>query len=101
MRTAWKSVVRVSGANAPLRSECARRALSILALLCAALIAGAQEAETQPGARPPVLDSQLPDFVPMPELAEEPDLMLRWPVDSPLGYSGPSGVLPRDGNRAR
>jgi len=46
--------------------------------------------------RPPVLDPQLPDFVPMPELAEEPDLMLRWPVDSPLGYSGPSGILPRE-----
>jgi hypothetical protein len=45
---------------------------------------------------PPVLEAPLPDFVPMPELAEEPEFMLRWPVDPPLGYSGPSGILPRD-----
>ena len=32
----------------------------------------------------------------MPELAKEPEFMLRWPVDSPLGYSGPSGILPRE-----
>jgi hypothetical protein len=32
----------------------------------------------------------------LPELAEEPELMLRWPVDSPLGYTGPSGILPRE-----
>jgi hypothetical protein len=45
---------------------------------------------------PPVLEAPLPDFIPLPELAEQPVLMLRWPVDPPLGYSGPSGILPRE-----
>src|SRR5688572_29843107 len=96
--------------SAPLRSDCAL--LGMWMILLTSSISFAQDASMQPDAgpsrregptlrdgptiRPPVLDSRLPDFVPLPELAEEPDLMLRWPVDSPLGYSGPSGILPRE-----
>jgi hypothetical protein len=45
---------------------------------------------------PPVLDAPLPDFIPLPEYAEEPDRVLRWPADPSLGHAGPSGVLPRE-----
>ena len=90
------------------RALCARtvrRCAERLASGCLALVIAAvpwllhstfaQElAPAQPG--PPVLNAPLPDFVPLPEFAEEPDLLLRWPVDPPLGYSGPSGVLPRE-----
>ncbi|QDU28569.1 hypothetical protein ETAA8_36720 [Anatilimnocola aggregata] len=52
--------------------------------------------------RPPVLSGpQLtqpttPDFVPLPHFIEEPDLLLQWPVDPPLGYTGPSGIRPEE-----
>lgn len=47
---------------------------------------------------PRVLESPLvEDFVPMPHLAEmDEDVLLRWPVDPPLGYAGPSGITPRE-----
>ena len=51
--------------------------------------------------RPPVLRGPEPidpnrDFLVMPEYAEEPATLLRWPVDPPLGYTGPSGIAPVD-----
>ena len=50
--------------------------------------------------RPPVLrgplplDPTTPDFVPLTDFIEEPDQLLQWPVDPPLGYTGPTGILP-------
>ena len=49
--------------------------------------------------RPPVLGAPLDDFVPMAELADDADYMLNWPFDAPLGYTGPSGILPREGQQ--
>jgi len=53
---------------------------------------------------PPVL--RLPQPVPVPELVpqpapqpgglQQPEELLRFPIDPPLGYTGPSGVLPSE-----
>jgi hypothetical protein len=82
----------------PARWRCALAALSLLALLCFAQAAIATEPAPvrPPVIRPPVLDAPLADFVPLPEMAEEPDTMLRWPVEPPLGYAGQSGIWPRE-----
>jgi len=62
-------------------------------------LVSAQEPTTQPPPiRPPVLNApltiepQTPDFAPLPGFVEEPDLLLQWPVDPPLGYTGPTGL---------
>ncbi len=47
--------------------------------------------------RPPVLRPPIEDFVPLPDYVEPPDELIQWPFAAPLGYTGPSGVLPRDG----
>lgn len=39
-------------------------------------------------------DLPIPDFVPLTEFIEEPDMLLQWPVDPPLGYTGPTGIRP-------
>jgi len=78
------------------------RALGIAVLTLANLIAGGQEELPAPQIRPSVLggpdlsDQATPDFVPLPDFVEEPDQLLQWPVDPPLGYTGPSGILPRE-----
>jgi hypothetical protein len=46
--------------------------------------------------RPRVLESPTEDFIPLPEYAEEPEEVLQWPVDAPLGFTGRSGILPFD-----
>ncbi|MDX1946763.1 MAG: hypothetical protein SFU86_15285 [Pirellulaceae bacterium] len=52
--------------------------------------------ELLPG--PPVLrDTPVPDFIPRTDVFEDDDPWLRWPVDPPLGYTGPSGIAPREG----
>jgi hypothetical protein len=57
-------------------------------------------AEPPPPIRPPVLNAPLPvdpptpDFVPLTDFVEEPDQLLQWPVDPPLGYTGPTGIRP-------
>jgi len=55
-----------------------------------------EDTEAQPSplfARP--LDSPKP-AVPETPLPPAPEALLRLPVDPPLGYTGPSGILPRD-----
>ena len=47
--------------------------------------------------RPPVLQPPLEDFVPLPEYLEPTDELFQWPTDAPLGFTGRSGILPRDG----
>jgi hypothetical protein len=47
--------------------------------------------------RDPALDRRQQDFVPLPQTVEDhymPPLL--WPVDPPLGYTGPSSIAPRD-----
>jgi hypothetical protein len=47
--------------------------------------------------RDPALDRRQQDFVPLPQAADDEYLPpLLWPVDPPLGYTGPSGIAPRD-----
>jgi hypothetical protein len=82
------------------RSRCALfcAAVAICACLGAAPLLSqepqlAVNDEEQPG--PPALRAPLPDFVPLPDFFEEPDPMLRWPVDPPPGFAGPSGIEPR------
>lgn len=52
----------------------------------------------RPGPGPSVLRDPLPDqdFIPLPEFDQQPDPILQWPVDPPAGYTGPSGISPRD-----
>lgn len=42
----------------------------------------------------PQAEAPTPDFVDLPDFVEEPDMLLRWPVDPPLGYTGPTGIRP-------
>lgn len=44
------------------------------------------------------LDRSQQDFIPLPGLTAEDEYFppLLWPVDPPLGYTGPSGILPRE-----
>ena len=46
----------------------------------------------------PALDRSQQDFVPLPQQEVEDEFWppLRWPIDPPLGYSGPSGIAPRE-----
>ena len=48
--------------------------------------------------REPALDRSQADFVPLPGFTSEDEFYppLLWPVDPPLGYSGPSGIAPRE-----
>src|SRR5688572_4175681 len=48
--------------------------------------------------RPDAIDRYGRDFVQLPSaLSDEPYYPpLLWPVDPPLGYSGPSGIVPRE-----
>jgi hypothetical protein len=47
--------------------------------------------------RDPALDRRQQDFVPLPQAADDEYLPpLLWPVDPPLGYTGPSGIAPRE-----
>jgi hypothetical protein len=94
-------------ASAPLKGGGNRRLSRVLVRICAAvgamllMLSGprapAQEALLPPaGPGPPVLTAPIPDFVPLPEFGEPYDVPLRWPDDPPLGFSGPSGILPRE-----
>jgi hypothetical protein len=46
----------------------------------------------------PVIDRAPQDFAGLPSLILEDPYMppLRWPIDPPLGYTGPSGIIPRE-----
>jgi hypothetical protein len=51
-----------------------------------------------PPIRPPQLrdpELHVPELQPLPALAE-PDSLLQWEGDAPLGFTGPSGVLPQE-----
>ncbi|MCA8998893.1 MAG: HEAT repeat domain-containing protein [Planctomycetaceae bacterium] len=57
------------------------------------------ESETSSSLRPEVLQRPLiepNDVFPDPSFEEPDDYLLAYPVEAPLGYSGPSGVLPED-----
>jgi hypothetical protein len=83
--------------------ELAKRA--VLALAAFVVLALWREASGQQASsdQPPVLSDRVIDRVPqhfvgLPSLlADEPFMPpLLWPVDPPLGYTGPSGILPRE-----
>ncbi|MFM7842649.1 MAG: hypothetical protein ACKPEY_00255 [Planctomycetota bacterium] len=59
-------------------------------------LAPIEDAPVQPPG-PPVLSSPLEEhFVPWTGYVEEDDPWIQWPVDPPLGFTGPSGILPRE-----
>ncbi|MFM9067921.1 MAG: hypothetical protein ACKOUR_11405, partial [Planctomycetota bacterium] len=59
-------------------------------------LAPIEDAPVQPPG-PPVLSSPLEEhFVPWTGSVEEDDPWIQWPVDPPLGFTGPSGILPRE-----
>jgi hypothetical protein len=68
-----------------------------LALLSfAGLAAAGEESDNRsPPARPPVLD-RLPDGVEAPAAPPPPSPVVLPPLDPPLGFAGPSGIVPRD-----
>src|SRR5262249_35641977 len=76
------------------------RSYTILTLLITAAVARAQEQPPvlrQP-LEPPVLRRPL-EPTPLPPAPAEllaPEGLLQTPVDPPLGYTGPSGIRPRD-----
>jgi hypothetical protein len=76
-----------------------RFVLAFCLLAVARLLSPTSALAQQPQIEPPVLrDPQADqDFVPLPEFAEEIDPILTWPVDPPLGFSGRSGISPREG----
>ena len=69
-------------------------ALALVLGLCSAAAVRCQE----PLSQPRVLNNPFADqdFVPLSQLMDEPDPGLRWPVDPPAGYSGPSGISPSE-----
>lgn len=87
-----------------LRTRLFMRSASLLFAALISLINSISIAQelppSAPEVRPPVLSGpeltnpQTPDFVPLPGFQEEPDLLLQWPVDPPLGYTGPTGITP-------
>jgi hypothetical protein len=85
-----------------------RLALIVRAVLVAVALAVPAFGQSRPLAAPPsdqplilgdaVIDRPPQDFAGLPSvLNDDPFLSpLLWPVDPPLGYVGPSGILPRD-----
>jgi hypothetical protein len=80
-------------------------------IVAALLVATLQPAVAQPppvlidppGSRPsiladPILDRVPQNFAGLPSILDDDPFAspLLWPVDSPLGYTGPSGILPRE-----
>jgi hypothetical protein len=59
----------------------------------------ADEPAQQPAIlRDRALDRSQQDFVPLPGFTTDDEYSppLRWPIDPPLGYAGPSGIAPRE-----
>lgn len=46
--------------------------------------------------RPEVLQTPTEDFIPLPQYAERPEEFFQWSIDASSGYTGPSGILPRE-----
>src|SRR5262245_9938904 len=83
-----------------------RCCVAAIAIALSAWTIAAQEAPPQrpEGDLPSVLNGRSlnrgqPDFVPLPGIEAEDVYMppLLWPIDPPPGYTGPSGVAPREG----
>lgn len=101
VRSSLASIAATSG-----RLACARTVVLLAtgALLAASRLALAQSGEQQPNPNQPsilsqrALDRSQQDFVPLPQLTADDEFWppLRWPIDPPTGYSGPSGVAPRE-----
>jgi len=85
---------------------CCARGVLVLAVVVLAVARGTVRADEPAQAdgntpsllAPPALDRSQEDFVPLPELTPGEEFWppLRWPIDPPLGYSGPSGIVPRE-----
>src|SRR5262245_23789980 len=80
---------------------CALLGLAVLAI--GVWPARADEPQSPPSNQPSILSDRVIDRVPadfagVPSLiAEDPYVPpLLWPVDPPLGFTGPSGILPRE-----
>ena len=78
------------------------RCAIVVAIACANL-AAADEPPGSPSDQPSILSERAIDRVPndflgLPSLiADDPYVPpLLWPVDPPLGFTGPSGILPRE-----
>src|SRR5262245_61483286 len=92
------------GGVTPVRGH-GLRAATLLALFVVAVICRASMAQQPPSnaARPSILgdaiiDRTPQDFAGLPSLLNDDPYAspLLWPVDPPLGYTGPSGILPRE-----
>src|SRR5205823_3674205 len=93
-------------ANANLdagRAAGAKRAAVVLAILAAFGAVRPASGQQAMSDQPPVLSERVIDRVPqdfagLPSLLADDPYMppLLWPVDPPIGYTGPSGILPRE-----